>query len=204
MKRLAERVGILPTITVLFVLCLAGLGLLLYRVATEPPPSEASNGANRGAATTLGKFTSLSAPRPAPDVSFAAQSGKTVALSDFRGRTVLINLWATWCAPCIEEMPSLARLQAKIPNLAILAVSEDRTGNDAVAPFVQKLGLKGLGIYLDPKNEAAHALGVEGLPTSILIDRDGKIEGKLEGAADWDSPKLAALVRSYEEAPARD
>jgi thiol-disulfide isomerase/thioredoxin len=206
-KRLVERVGVrrlLPTVTVLFVLCLAVLGVLLYRLATVPPSAERAGAANDGAiAATYGKFTPLAEKLPAPDLNFAAQSGKSVALADFRGRLVLINLWATWCAPCVQEMPSLARLQARMPELAVLAVSEDRQGDAAVAPFVAKLGLAGLGIYLDPKNEAVHALKVDGLPTSILIGRDGKIDGKLEGAADWDSQAMLALLRRYAAAAAQ-
>lgn len=195
MTGFVERLGvrrILGAVTVLFVLCLVVLGGLLYRIATEPQEA-----AEPQPPTAIGKFTPLAAPRPAPEVSFTDQSGKTVALADFRGRTVLVNLWATWCAPCIKEMPSLARLQAKMQDIAILAVSEDRGGEGVVAPFLAKLDLPGLAIYLDPKNDVTHAFAVEGLPTSILIGRDGRIEGELEGAADWDSPTMAALIRGY-------
>ena len=136
-------------------------------------------------------------PLPAPPVSFADQSGKTVTLADFRGRMVLINLWATWCAPCIHEMPSLARLQAQLGGLTILAISEDRRGAEVVEPFVHKLGLGGLAIYLDAKSEVGHAFAVEGLPTSILVDRDGRILGELQGAADWDSPDMVKLIEGY-------
>lgn len=205
MRRLVERVGIgrvLGTVTALFVLCLAVLLLLLYRLGNEP--QVAGPGAEGSPAVAIGKFTPLAEPRPAPEVSFADQSGKTVALASFRGRTVLINLWATWCAPCVQEMPSLERLQAKLGDIAVLAVSEDRTGNDAVAPFVAKLKLEGLAIYLDPKNAVAHAFAVDGLPTSFLVDRDGRIAGKLEGAADWDSETMVALIRRYEGAKAQD
>jgi thiol-disulfide isomerase/thioredoxin len=201
MKRLIDRVGagrVLGAVTVLFVLCLALLGVLLYRIATEPP-IVAEQSESGGADVAIGKFTPLAEPRPAPEVDFADQSGKTVALADFKGRVVLVNLWATWCAPCVKEMPSLARLQAKMGGLAILAVSEDRGGEKVVAPFLAKLNLAGLAIYLDPKNDAAHAFRAQGLPTSILIGRDGRIIGTLEGAADWDSETMAGLVRGYAE-----
>jgi thiol-disulfide isomerase/thioredoxin len=191
---------VLRTVTVVFVLCLALLGVLLYRFESQPAAVVASAGPQE---TALGKFSPRAAPLPAPPLSFADQSGKTVTLADFRGRVVLVNLWATWCAPCIQEMPSLARLQARLDRLAVLAISEDRRGAEVVSPFVEKLGLSGLGIYLDPKNDVDHALGVEGLPTSILIDRDGRILGELQGAADWDSPNMVKLIEGYLETPAK-
>jgi thiol-disulfide isomerase/thioredoxin len=134
---------------------------------------------------------------PAPPVSFADQSGKTATLADFRGRVVLVNLWATWCAPCIKEMPSLARLQAKLGGLKVLAISEDRQAATVVPPFIEKNRIEGLAIYLDPKNDVDHALEVGGLPTSFLIDRDGRILGELEGAAEWDSPAMVSLIEGY-------
>ena len=94
-------------------------------------------------------------------------------------------------------MPSLARLQAKLGDLAVVAVSEDRRGAELVDPFIAKLGLQGLAIYLDPKSEVGHALGVGGLPTSFLIDRDGAVLGELEGAAEWDGPEMAKLLDKY-------
>ena len=185
---------VVRTVTVVLVLCLMVLGVLLYRVESRHPTVVASD-EPPGAA--IGKFSPRAAPLPAPPVSFADQSGKTVTLADFRGRVVLINLWATWCAPCVHEMPSLARLQARLGRLTVLAISEDRQGAAVVPPFVQKLGLDGLAVYLDPKNDVDHAFGVEGLPTSILIDRDGRILGELQGAADWDSQDMVKLIEGY-------
>ncbi|HXQ53644.1 MAG TPA: TlpA disulfide reductase family protein [Stellaceae bacterium] len=185
-------------VTVLFVLSLAVLGALIYRLESERPAAVASVGAPDIA---TGKFTALAAPRPAPPLSFTAQSGETVTLADLRGRVVLINLWATWCAPCIAEMPSLAKLQARLGGLAILAVSEDRRGAELVDPFIAKLAIPGLAIYLDPKSEVGHAFGVEGLPTSILIDREGRVAGSLQGAADWDAGAMVELISSYIGAP---
>ena len=190
--------AVVRTVTVVFVLCLALLGVLFYRVESRHPAAVASD-APQGPA--LGKFSASATPLPAPPVSFADQSGKTATLADFRGRVVLINLWATWCAPCVHEMPSLARLQARAGRLTVLAISEDRQGAAVVPQFVQKLGLGGLAVFLDPKNDVDHAFGVEGLPTSILIDREGRILGELQGAADWDSPDMVKLIEGYLGAP---
>jgi thiol-disulfide isomerase/thioredoxin len=147
---------------------------------------------------TLGQFTPLDPPRPAPDARFTDRDGTPRRLADFRGRFVLVNLWATWCAPCVREMPSLDRLQAKLGSrLAVLAISEDRGGAHVVDPFLEKLGLKTLAIYLDPKSATGEALEVSGLPTTFLIDDQGRILGHLEGAAEWDSPKMVATIERY-------
>jgi thiol-disulfide isomerase/thioredoxin len=114
-----------------------------------------------------------------------------------------VNFWATWCAPCIKEMPSLARLQAKLGDLAVVAVSEDRRGAEVVDPFVAKLALGKLPIYLDAKNDLGHGFGVEGLPTSYLIDRDGRIVATLEGAAEWDSADMLKRLGTFLGAPPR-
>ncbi|MBI1777398.1 MAG: TlpA family protein disulfide reductase [Proteobacteria bacterium] len=145
------------------------------------------------------KFTLHEAPRPAPEGGFQDREGKRVPLGQFLGQVVLVNLWATWCAPCVEEMPSLERLQASLggKDFTIIAVSSDRAGNKAVTPFLEKLALKLLPIYLDPDSSFTRGTGARGLPTSILIDRDGREVGRLEGAAAWDSPEAAALIRHY-------
>ncbi len=185
---------LLRAVTGLFVLCLVVLGALIYLVETGRPPMIANQGPPGQA---LGKFTALAEPRPAPQVILIDHSGKSVTLDSFRGRPVLINFWATWCAPCIQEMPSLVRLQEKLGGLTILAVSEDRRGAELVDPFVEKHGVEKLAIYLDPKSEVGHAFGVEGLPTSVLIDRDGRIRGELQGAADWASGDMVKRLSSY-------
>jgi thiol-disulfide isomerase/thioredoxin len=145
--------------------------------------------------TKLGEFVPSSPPYPAPAISLSDTSGQSVELADLRGKLVLVNLWATWCEPCLREMPSLERLQSRLGDrIAVLAVSEDRGGDKIVAPFIAKLGLKSVKIYIDPKSEVGHALGVRGLPTSFVIDREGKVRGRVEGAAEWDSPKILGVL----------
>ena len=144
----------------------------------------------------IGEFIPAASPQPAPEIAFADSSGKTTALADFKGKFVILNLWATWCQPCLKEMPSLAALQTRLgPALTVLAVSEDRGGAVIVQPFVDKLSLdKFLTIYLDPKSAVSRAFEVHGLPTSFAIDGEGRVLGKVEGAADWDSGKMRDLV----------
>jgi thiol-disulfide isomerase/thioredoxin len=154
------------------------------------PPLEGAFGAN---------FTLLEPPIPAPPTAFGDGDGQRTSLRDFRGDVVLVNFWATWCAPCVAEMPSLDRLQAdlKPQGLKIVAISQDRRGLDIVQPFYKGLGLDALEIYLDPKGTAAREFQIKGLPTSLLIDRRNRIVGVLQGPAEWDSPEAKALIRYY-------
>ena len=145
----------------------------------------------------LGEFIPSSPPVPAPTISLVDLAGNTVSLSEFAGRFVLINLWATWCEPCLREMPSLERMQSRFGDkITVLAISEDRGGSKTVEPFINKLGLKSFKTYLDPKSDAGRAFKVVGLPTSFLIDREGRVLGRVEGAAEWDSPTLLGVLKS--------
>jgi thiol-disulfide isomerase/thioredoxin len=143
----------------------------------------------------LGEFVPASPPWPAPQASFADAQGKTLSLADFAGRLVLVNFWATWCAPCRKEMPSLERLQTRLGDkITILAISEDSGGQKAVAPFVARFGITALRTYLDPTSAVGRAFKVDGLPTSFLVDRQGRVLGQVVGEARWDSPKMLSVI----------
>jgi thiol-disulfide isomerase/thioredoxin len=150
-------------------------------------------------------FTLLDPPVPAPLEAFTDLAGNRIRLADLKGRVVLLNFWATWCAPCIREMPSLDRLQAGLGErgLAVVAVSIDRGGAEVIRPFAKRLGLAHLGLYHDPKGALFRAFGVTGLPTSFLIDRQGGIVGAYAGPAEWDGPEARALIEYYLERPER-
>ena len=144
----------------------------------------------------LGEFIPASPPQPAPELSLTDLDGKIASLADFKGKLLVLNLWATWCGPCLEEMPSLEQLQVNLPDkLVVIAVSEDRGGSKIVLPFLSKLGLKKVKVYLDPKSDVGHAFDVRGLPTSIVIGADGKVLGKVEGAAEWDSVEMHGVLK---------
>ena len=146
----------------------------------------------------LGEFMPASPLLPAPAISFVDLAGNTVSLSEFTGKIVLVNLWATWCEPCLREMPSLERVQLRLGDkIAVIAISVDRGGSKKVEPFIDKLGLKSVKIYLDPKSVIERAFKVRGLPTSFLIDREGRVLGRVEGAAEWDAPKLLKVLKSF-------
>jgi thiol-disulfide isomerase/thioredoxin len=144
-------------------------------------------------------FTLLAPPVPAPGTTFKDADGRPLTLGAFQGRVVLLNFWATWCAPCIREMPSLDRVQARFEDegLSVVAVSEDFAGLPVVRPFFERLGLEHLKVYLDVDFALLKALGVQGLPTTLLIDRQGRLVGGMEGPAEWDEDDAAALIRYY-------
>jgi len=142
-------------------------------------------------------------PQPAPETTFADLDGNPARLADFRGTPVVVNLWATWCQPCLKEMPSLDRLGTALAGkLTVIAISEDRGGAERVSPFVAKMGLKSLRIYLDPKAELGHAFAARGLPTSVVLDTTGRVVGKVEGGAEWDSANIMAVLKPLLESPA--
>jgi thiol-disulfide isomerase/thioredoxin len=146
----------------------------------------------------LGAFVPRRSAAEAPAISFRDAEGKELTLADFRGRLLVVNYWATWCAPCVEEMPSLDRLHAALSpeGIEVAAISVDRGGMRQVAPFFEVHGLKHLPVYLDPSGASMRALGVRGLPTTIVIDRRGRDAGRLEGAADWNSDAAKRLLRA--------
>lgn len=180
-------------------LCIAA-GLAAWQfLGRAPGPSEATDPVTPLLVRSMAKFTLSVPPRPAPVAEFQDADGNSASLLDFGGKVVLLNLWATWCAPCVEEMPALDRLQGELGDegLVVVAVSLDLQGAQVVRPFYQKQGIKNLGIYLDPKNEYSQLLGADAVPSSLLISRNGLFVGKLIGNADWDSPEAIALMRHY-------
>ncbi len=138
-------------------------------------------------------------PVPAPQAGFTDGSGRSVSLGAFRGQVVLLNFWATWCAPCVWEMPTLNSLQARLrgEGLAVVTVSVDREGYAVVKPFLKRHGLVHLKAYLDPKYKLKRHFRNGGLPTTVLIDAQGSVVGVMVGAAEWDSPEAIELVRYY-------
>jgi thiol-disulfide isomerase/thioredoxin len=192
---------LIRALMLLIILCASGAVALVLAPASREvssAPTFRDAAAEESQRLPAGQFTPVDPPRPAPALAFTSRDGKALNLTDFRGRFVLVNLWATWCVPCVREMPSLDRLQARLGGrLLILAVSEDRGGGRIVEPFLQKLGLASLAIFLDPSSSVQQALQARGLPTSVLVDPQGAMLASLEGAAEWDSPEMLARLESY-------
>ncbi len=159
--------------------------------------------AGASGAVAMPGFEATERPAPLPEIRFTDGAGTALTLGDFRGRLVLLNIWATWCAPCVREMPSLDRLEARLsgPGFTVIALSQDRSGIDEVARFYTRLGLRNLGLYVDRTARSQVALGVYGLPTTLLIGPDGHEIGRFIGPAEWESAEALALIRHYLETP---
>lgn len=143
-------------------------------------------------------FPLLDAPVAVPEIAFADGAGTPRSLTDFRGKIVLLNIWATWCVPCRTEMPTLDRLQGELggPGFEVVALSIDRNGPDAVRKFYAEIGVKHLAVNVDASSQAAFSLGAVGLPATLLIDRNGMEIGRLIGPAEWDAPEMVAFLKS--------
>lgn len=148
--------------------------------------------------SAMAAFIKHQTPKDIASFNFADGTGAVKNLSDWKGRVVLLNLWATWCAPCRKEMPELAQLQKLLgsADFEVVAISQDLKGADASAAFLKESGADNLALYVDPKATALAALQSVGLPTTVLIDRNGKEVGRLLGPADWASLDAQKLVEA--------
>jgi len=139
----------------------------------------------------------VSAGRMAADFTLKDLQGRTISLSSLRGKVVFLNIWATWCGPCRQEMPAIESLYEEFSNdknFAIVAVSQDTTGRKAVAPYVKKAGIK-FTILLDPANEVGEAYDVSGIPETFIIGRDGRIVAHHLGPYDWSNSELREALQ---------
>jgi thiol-disulfide isomerase/thioredoxin len=147
-------------------------------------------------------FNAASAPARTPNLTFTGPDGAPKSLADFRGRTILLNLWATWCVPCRQEMPALDRLQAElgVDGFQVVAVNIDTRNLDRPRTWLQEVGVRNLAYYADPQAKAFQDLKrvgkAVGLPTTLLIDPQGCELGALAGPAAWDSEDALRLVRA--------
>jgi thiol-disulfide isomerase/thioredoxin len=142
-------------------------------------------------------FAVHEAPVPVAGISFTDGAGQPKTLASFSGKVVLLNFWATWCAPCRKEMPTLDRLQEKLggPDFEVVALSMDRAGPDIVKKFYAETGVTHLALNIDSSARVMFTLGAVGLPMTLLIDREGKEIGRLIGPAEWDSPDMVDFIR---------
>ncbi len=145
----------------------------------------------------LKSFAMHDAPKPVATVGFDDAQGRSRTLADFKGKVVLLNIWATWCVPCRKEMPALDRLQGAMggPDFEVVPVSIDRGGIEKVRAFYAEIGVRHLAMYLDVSGQAVRALGAVGLPTTLVIDRAGREVGRVIGPAEWDSSEIAHILK---------
>lgn len=136
-----------------------------------------------------------------PEIRFTDGRERALALADFSGKVVLLNIWATWCAPCRHEMPTLDRLQGKLGSdeFEVIALSIDKAGPSVVRKFFKEISVEHLSLYIDVSGKAAHAVQVIGLPATLLLNRQGQEIGRLIGPAEWDTPEMLALFKTVLE-----
>lgn len=141
--------------------------------------------------------------RPRPDAVWKDAAGKQVTLEDFKDKVILVNFWATWCPPCIRELPSIDRLQASMAgdDFTVVAINIDRGGKPVANRLLRRLKLKNLDLFLDRENKTVRSFGVRSMPSTFIFDRQGREVGKLEGAAEWDEPEAVALVKYFIDNP---
>jgi thiol-disulfide isomerase/thioredoxin len=189
----------------------AVLAVVLYAIEAPDGKETAASVACPGARAQARAMQSLvhgeiaalslsSQPKPMPELKFAGADGAPTSLADFKGRTVLLNLWATWCVPCRQEMPALDRLQASLgsKDFTVVAVNIDTARLERPKTFLNDIGVKNLGFYADNTADVFQVLKGEGkalgLPTTILVGKDGCDLGVMAGPAQWDSPEAVALL----------
>jgi thiol-disulfide isomerase/thioredoxin len=141
-------------------------------------------------------FTAREQPRQLPDLTFVDADGRERTLADFRGKAVLLNLWAPWCGPCAKEMPALDRLEARLggPDFEVVALSIDKKGLPAARAFHEALGLEAIEPYADSARQALFLLGPRALPTTLLLDAQGREVARALGARRWDAPEVVAEI----------
>lgn len=172
----------------------AGASVPAPALAAEPPKF----------AGLSGDFSPIDPPLQMPEAGFEDKLGDKLSLKDFQGKVVILNFWATWCGPCVLEMPTLDRLQGKLggKDLAVVAVALDREGIKKAAPFYRQTGVANLTLYTDRRGSLFEELDGRNLPTTFILDRAGRVVGKLVGAAAWDSDAAVMLIRHYLDAKA--
>jgi len=207
-KELSARAPVRNRARVL--LAITGIAVLTAALVMAYRESTRTTAPARDAASASGNkmgfaFNIYPQPRALPNVRFADGNGRAMTLQDFRGKFVLLNIWATWCPPCRKEMPTLDRLQAKLggPDFEVVALSIDQGQQSLylVQEFYLQSGVKSLGIYMDSSGDASRYLEVTGLPTTLLIDREGREIGRKIGPAEWDSPETIKVIQGHLDAP---
>ena len=185
-------------ILVALAIIVTAAGIYEFRGPSRKVESETKGGYRDFATGPLAAFL-VKADRPAvPDLSFRDAQGTEIRLGKWLGRVVLVNLWATWCAPCRKEMPTLADLQKQLgsKDFEVVALSVDRKGLAASSAYLKETGADSLGLYVDDTMKSLDDLQGQGLPLTVLIDRRGREIGRLLGPAEWNSPEAVALMKA--------
>ena len=180
-------------------LALAAITIIGLIYFSGGAPMRAPQGGGQAETASLRSFVIHEAPRPLPEIKFEDGNGGALTLADLRGKTVLLNIWATWCVPCREEMPTLDALEAELgsPGFEVVPLSVDRAGPEVIRKFYAEIGVEHLGLYIDASMRASFDLQAPGLPTTLLIDSEGHELGRLIGPAEWDTPEMIAFLKNH-------
>ena len=167
-------------------------------VTGAPAALPSGPGANALSVGQMAAFVFKKAPEALPELPFLDKDGKSRLLKEWSGKVVLLNLWATWCAPCRKEMPSLDRLQAELggKDFEVVAVSADKTGIEGAKKFLDQIKVAKLGVYADPTVRIHSGLKAIGMPATLLLDAQGREIGRLVGPAEWDSEEAKTLIKA--------
>lgn len=182
-------------------------------VATASAITLSAAASNRALAQTSTPVTSVTpdaatswtatSPTPPPPLRFTNEQGKSLSLEDYKGRLLLVNLWATWCEYCRDEMPTFVALAPKLKafNGLILPISVDKTGLTAVAPYYKANNITDLPMLADTTGQAMQMMQTQGIPTTLVVRPDGMSVARMEGSADWDTPAVLAFLEKLAHAP---
>ena len=141
----------------------------------------------------------IETPKPLPSVALTDLTDQPASLDPYKGKWLVLNLWATWCVPCREEMPELDKLALESPDIAVVAVATGPNPVPAIKSFLDKAGVKTLTVLRDPAQELAHQMGVLGLPVTVIINPDGMEVARLIGGADWSGPEAKAVFAALKK-----
>jgi thiol-disulfide isomerase/thioredoxin len=175
-------------------LLMISCALLALAACQKPKDVTANEAASSAEAGAIKGVDRSHKGKPAPDVAFNDPDGAETSLAEFSGKPLLVNLWATWCAPCVKELPTLDKLSQSERGLQVAAISQDMAPHASVVAFLESHKIGALGAYQDPKMALSGSLGAEVLPTSILYDAKGREVWRFVGDLDWTSPEAAKLL----------
>jgi len=185
----------------LIAVIIIGLAALATQEASGPVEPDAVSEVSRLveplAKSNFGQIAWHESLVSAPTTVFQDASGADVSLADFKGKVLVVNFWATWCAPCVKEMPTLDALQARLggPDFAVLAISQDREGARVAGPFMETNQWTNLALYTEPGARFSKDAKLRGLPTSLVIDKLGNEIGRVEGDTDWTGLEIEQDLR---------
>ncbi|WP_298444998.1 TlpA disulfide reductase family protein [uncultured Ferrimonas sp.] len=173
-------------------LFLCVIALFTASVSAYPGAGAASND------PAVARFIQLSRPQPLENAAFVGPNGQAVDLQQFRGQIVMINLWATWCPPCVRELPSLQHFRADYANKGVVVVPVAVDSDPAVVmPFLQELGLPSMQTYFDNQNSIGEVLPADLIPATYILDQNGQLVAFVRSFVDWDHPAVRKLVDGY-------